>query len=499
MADNLNKKIVNATKWSTITEVMAKLVAPISSMVLARLLTPEAFGVVATLNMVITFAEIFTDAGFQRYLIQHEFKDEDDKDKSTNVAFWSNLVMSFVLWGVIAIFNAPLAELVGSPGLGHVLVVACVSIPIAAFSSIQMALFKRSLDFKTLFWRRLATILVPLCVTIPLAFWLRSYWALVIGTIVTNLVNAILLTVKSIWRPRWYYSFRRLKQMFSFCFWSVVDHVLIWCTSYADIFFIGKALNQYYLGIYKTSIVTVGQFTALITASVLPVVLPAISRLQDNLPEMRKTLLKFQKYTAVLLMPMGMGIFMFRDLVTEVMLGSQWTEAAPFIGIWSLMEVTMIIFARFCSNVYPAVGKPNISVVSQLLYLVALVPAVIISGQYGFRPLYITRSLVRLEGVLVNFIFVFITIKQSPWKMIVNVLPEMLSCLVMAGVAWLLLRFNNSVVLSFVWIVVCAIVYFVTLSMFPDDRRVLLNLKHKGINLIRNKSKKNTDKPTKVS
>lgn len=499
MADNLNKKIVNATKWSTITEVMAKLVAPISSMVLARLLTPEAFGVVATLNMVITFAEIFTDAGFQRYLIQHEFKDEDDKDKSTNVAFWSNLVMSFVLWGVIAIFNAPLAELVGSPGLGHVLVVACVSIPIAAFSSIQMALFKRSLDFKTLFWRRLATILVPLCVTIPLAFWLRSYWALVIGTIVTNLVNAILLTVKSIWRPRWYYSFSRLKEMFSFCAWSVLDHVLIWCTSYADIFFIGKALNQYYLGIYKTSIVTVGQFTALITASVLPVVLPAISRLQDNLPEMRKTLLKFQKYTAVLLMPMGMGIFLFRDLVTEVMLGSQWTEAAPFIGIWSLMEVTMIVFARFCSNVYPAVGKPNISVVSQLLYLVVLVPAVIISGQYGFRPLYITRSLIRLESVLVNFILVYITIKQSPWKMIVNVLPEMLSCLVMAGVAWLLLRFNNSVVLSFVWIIVCAIVYFVTLSMFPDDRRVLLNLKHKGMNLIRNKSKKNTDKPTEVS
>ena len=79
MPDNLNKKILNATKWSTITEVMAKLVAPISSMVLARVLTPDAFGVVATLHMVIAFAEIFTDAGFQRYLIQHEFKDDDDK------------------------------------------------------------------------------------------------------------------------------------------------------------------------------------------------------------------------------------------------------------------------------------------------------------------------------------------------------------------------------------------------------------------------------------
>lgn len=490
MSENLNGKIVTATKWSTITEVMAKLVAPISSMVLARLLTPEAFGVVATLTMVIAFAEIFTDAGFQRYLIQHEFKDEEDKDKSTNVAFWSNLTMSFVLWGVIAIFNAPLAELVGSPGLGHVLVVACVSIPIAAFSSIQMALFKRSLDFKTLFWRRLATVLVPLCVTIPLAFWLRSYWALVIGTIVTNLVNAILLTVKSNWRPRRYYSFARLKEMFSFCGWSIVDAVLVWTTAYIDIFFIGRALDTYYLGLYKTSIVTVGQFTSLITASVLPVVMPAISRLQDNIPEMKNTLLKFQKYTAVLLLPLGVGIFLFQDLVTAIMLGNQWTEAAPFIGLWALMEVVTVIFARFCSNVFPAIGKPRISVIVQILHLVVLIPAVIISGQYGFRPLYITRSLVRLEGVLVNFIFIYLTIKQSPWKMIVNVLPELLSCLVMSCVALLLLRFNNTIAMSFVWIVACAVVYFITLSMFPEDRRILMSLKAKGLNVFRRKANK---------
>lgn len=477
MADDLNNKIVSATKWSTITEVMGKLVSPISSMVLARLLTPEAFGVVATLNMVIAFAEIFTDAGFQRYLIQHEFKDEEDKDKSTNVAFWSNLVMSFVLWGIIAIFNNPLAELVGNPGLGHVLIVACISIPLAAFSSIQAALFRRALDFKTLFWRRLALIFVPLCVTIPLAFWLRNYWALVIGTIVTNLVNAILLTVKSNWRPRRYYSFARLKEMFSFCSWSIIDSVLVWVTSYIDIFFIGRALNEYYLGVYKTSITTVGQFTTLITASILPVIMPTISRLQDNIPEMRRTLLKFQKYTSVLLLPIGVGIFLFQDLVTAIMLGSQWIEAAPFIGLWALMEVITVIFARFCSNVYPAVGKPKISVIVQILHIVVLIPAVIISGQYGFQALYITRSLIRLELVLVNLIFVYALIKQSPWKMFVNIIPELLSCAVMTLVAFFLLKISEGPGLSFVWIVVCVLVYFGVLFLFPSDRAMLFNIK----------------------
>ena len=318
---NLNQQVATATKWSAITEVMGKLVAPVSSMILARLLTPEAFGVVATLNMVIAFTEIFTDAGFQKYLIQQPFENAEERDKDTNVAFWTNLVMSCVLWGIIAIFAEPLATLVGNPGLGIVLIVACASIPLAAFSSIQMALFKKDLDFKTLFYRRLVAIIVPLVVTVPLAFWMRSYWALVIGTICVNLANAIILTVKSNWRPRLYYSFARLRNMFAFCSWAILDAILIWATGYMDIFFIGIMLNDHYLGLYKTSITTVGQITALITSTILPVIMPALAKVRDDHAAMRELLLKLQKYTAILLLPIGFGIFMFSDLITEILLG----------------------------------------------------------------------------------------------------------------------------------------------------------------------------------
>ena len=84
---NLNSKVISATKWSGITEIAAQLVAPVTTMVRARLLTPDAFGVLVTAQMVISFAEIFTDAGFQKYIVQHEFVDDNDKYKSTAVAF----------------------------------------------------------------------------------------------------------------------------------------------------------------------------------------------------------------------------------------------------------------------------------------------------------------------------------------------------------------------------------------------------------------------------
>lgn len=484
---DLNNKVANATKWSAFAEIIGKLVGPITTMVLARVLTPQAFGVVTTLTMIIAFAEIFTDAGFQRFIIQHEFEDEDDKDKSVNVAFWSNLTMSILLWGLIAIFAEPLAALVGNPGLGVVLVVACASIPLEAFSSIQMAVFKRSLDFKSLFYRRLVAVVIPLFITIPLALWLRSYWALVFGTIAVNLSNAIILTLQSPWHPKLYYSFVRLKDMLSFSVWSMFDAILVWATSYIEIFFIGCMLSAYYLGIYKTSMTTVGQFTSIVTAAVLPVIMPALARTQHDYVSMRQMILKMQKYLSIFLLPLGCGIYLFSGLITQIMLGDQWSEAVPYIGIWALMEVITIVFSRFCSNIYPAIGKPKLSVIVQILHLVVLIPAVYYSISFGFSALFYTRSFIRLQAVAVNLLFAYYCIKLSPMKMLTNILPETFACLVMAFGAFVLLHLNDSTLLQFVWILCCALSYFLFLMIFPKERMIIVSMKDRMLKYIKHK------------
>lgn len=101
---DIAEKTASATRWSSLTEIAIRFVLPIVNVVLARLLTPEAFGVVATITMIVSFAEIFTDAGFQKYLIQHDFCDEEELNQNTNVAFWTNLIVSLFLWGLIVVF-----------------------------------------------------------------------------------------------------------------------------------------------------------------------------------------------------------------------------------------------------------------------------------------------------------------------------------------------------------------------------------------------------------
>lgn len=474
MSEVLNNKVRTATKWSTIGEIAAKLVIPISSMVLARLLTPEAFGVVTTLAMIISFAEIFTDAGFQKYLIQHEFRDVRDRDESTNVAFWSNLVLSLFLWSIISIFSSPLAALVGNPGLGHVLIVACISIPLAAFSSIQGALYKRDLNFKTLAKVRIIAAVIPLLVTVPLAFWLRSYWALVIGTITVNVVKAVLLSVFSKWKPRWFYSFAKLKEMFSFTVWSMVESISIWLTGYVDVFIVGTMLNQYYLGLYKTSSTLVGQIMGLITAITTPILFSALSRLQNDNEEFQRLFFRFQKLVSILIIPLGMGIFLFSDLATEIFLGSQWTEASGFVGLWGLTSAVAIVLSHYCSEVYRAKGKPKLSVLVQVLHIIVLWPTVLIAVSYGFHTLYVARSLVRLEVIIVNLCFMGFIIKIPMTRMITNIMPACIGAIAMLMIK--VLPSSDSMTINIIYAGIAAILYFIVIMFFPEDRKTLLSL-----------------------
>lgn len=470
---DLNKRVKRATRWSAITEIAARVIAPITAMVLARLLTPEAFGVVTTLTMIISFAELFTDAGFQKYLIQHEFIDLEDREQSTNVAFWSNFGLSILIWGVIAIFADPLAALVGNPGLGHVLTIACISIPLAAFSSIQTALYRRDLDFKTLFKVRITAILIPLIITIPLALWLRSYWALVIGTIIQNSVNAILLTVFSSWKPKLYYSWRKLKEMLSFTIWSLIEAVSIWLTSYIDVFIVGTMLNQHYLGLYKTSSTIVGQIMGLITATTTPILFSSLSRLQNNDTEFQRMFFKFQKYVGMLVIPVGVGIFCYSDFITNILLGNQWMAASGFIGLWGLMSAIAIVFSHYCSEIYRAKGMPKLSVLAQWLHIIVLWPGILIAIKYGFEVLYVARSLLRLELVFVNLCITYIFIHISPVMMLKNILPSIIATAIMCITSYLLNLHAETIWWQCMSILVCIFTYIVIIVLFKEERMLI--------------------------
>lgn len=472
MQKDYGKKIGQATKWSSITEVFVKLVSPFVNMVLARLLAPEAFGMVATITMVISFTEIFTDAGFQKYIIQHEFKDKEELDKNTNVAFWTNFAISCLVCLIIYIFRHKLAVFVGSPGLGNSISIASVSIILVAFSSIQMARYKRDFDFKTLFFVRMGTALIPLVVTIPLAMILRNYWALLIGSMSINLFNAVVLTLKSKWKPKFYYNFGILKQMLSFSVWTLFESIAIWLTTHIDIFIVGSFLNEHFLGLYKTSMTTINAYMSIITSAVIPVLFSALSRYQNDDEKFKSTYFTFQRFTAILIIPMGFGMYLFSDTVTTILLGSQWLEASGFIGLWGLMSALAVIYSNFPSEVYRSKGQPKISLIAQLIYMCVMIPVLAYFVGYGFKALYISRSLTRIVMILIAMIVMNFMYKIKATDIIKNTLPMIISSLIMSVAGYLLRLVSNNIVWQLFAVFLCVIVYFGALFLlFPKVRK----------------------------
>ncbi len=470
MGTNLNNKIGKATAWSSITEIIAKLISPIVNMVLARLLVPEAFGIVATITMVISFAEVFTDAGFQKYIIQHEFENEEDLNKSTSVAFWTNFALSSLICLLIFFFRHPLASLVGSPGLGNSISISSLLIILAAFSSIQMARYKRDFNFKSLFFVRLGSSLIPLLVTIPLALLLRNYWALLIGNFARELFNAIALTLKSKWKPKLFYDFKLFKQMFSFSAWTLLESISIWLTANIDIFIVGAYLNEYYLGLYKTAMQTVNAYMAIITSALTPILFSALSRYQNDEGNFKKTYYTFQRLTAVFVIPMGVGIFVFQNLVTEILLGSQWMEASGFIGWWGITSALTIVISHFSSEVYRSKGNPKISLFSQIVHMCVLIPTLIISINYGFETLYTSRALVRLVTIAPFAMQILYGFRFT--DILKNIFPMCLSALIMGGVGYGLLLCSQNILWQILAVFICIIVYFTfLLLLFPKVRK----------------------------
>ncbi len=473
MNGSVDKKIGKATLWSSVTEVLARLISPIVNMLLARLLAPEAFGLVATITVVITFAEIFTDAGFQKYIIQHEFESEKELDRSTTVAFWTNFVLSALICTFIFLFKDPIAKLVGSPELGNGIAISSLLIIIAAFSSLQTARFRREMDFKLLFYVRLISALMPILVTVPAALVFKDYRALIAGNFACQGVSALILTVKSKWKPTFYYSFSRLHDMLSFSLWTIFESVSIWLTSNIDIFIVGTVLGEYFLGLYKTSMSTINSYMAIIIGALTPVLFSALSRFKNDDVSFKKTYFSFQKLTAVFVLPMGVGIYIFSDLVTLILLGSQWTEAAPFIGLWGISSALMIVFSNYASEVYRSQGNPRLSLISQLIHLCFVIPVIIVSINYGFEVLCVARTAVRLQGVISAFIIlrVFYGFKLS--KTLINLVPPILCTLIMGCAAYLLKGFFDSVLWQFAVIFISVILYFTTLMLFPSMRKSL--------------------------
>ena len=472
----MDTKVVAAAKWSLITEILAKLITPVTNIILAHILAPTAFGILATIMMVISFAEMLADAGFQKFLVQYEFESEDEKQKNVSVAFISNIVLAIVLWLVIIIWRDELAILVGNEGLGFPLAIMGAMLPLGAFSSIQMAMYRRSFNFKFLLSIRMITIITPLFISIPMALVGFDYWSLIAGLLAAHLFTAIALCVRQEKLISIYFSSTVFRKMFSFSAWSLAEAFSIWLTAWVDTFIISHFLDAYYLGLYKMSTAIVTTIMAIATSSMAPVLFSALSRHQHNQVEFEKTFLTFQRYMALFLVPLGVGMFVYQDFIVEILLGPQWKLAGIVLGSWALSSSLVTAISYLISEAFRAKGMPNVSFLAQIAHLFVLIPVIYVCVQYDFITFVYARSIVRVQMIAVLLYLLAIYVGMNAWLVIRNIKSYIIASTVVGTGSYVLLHLHNSMIWTIFCICISLILYLVVLYLFPTERIILTKI-----------------------
>ena len=351
----LKTKTIVGLFWTFMEKIGAQLVSFIVSIVLARILSPNEYGVIAIVLVFINICNVFVDSGFGQALIQK--KDADDVDFSS--IFYFSLVFSIVLY-IILFFSAPyIALFYEMEILSPVIRVMGLRLLIAPFNSVQRARVSKKMQFKKLFYSTLGGTLFSAVVGILMAYNGFGVWALVTQYIISAIADTTVLFITVKWYPRLVFSISKVKILFSYG-WKVLVTSII-DTIYEDFrsLYIGKLYSASDLAYYTRG----KQFPSLVTnninLSIASVLFPVISSEQENKENVKAITRRSIRISSYVLTPLLCGVAIVAEPLVLLVLTEKWLPCVPFLQILCINSALMPLQTANVQAIY-AVGRSDI-------------------------------------------------------------------------------------------------------------------------------------------
>lgn len=398
--------VLNALKWSFLAELASKAIQPVVFIVLARLLTPEDFGVMSAALMVMAFSQIFWEAGMSKALIQRQADVQD----AANVAFWVNLGIAVLIAGLLYIAASPIAlTFFQDPRVTSVIQVMTLQVFLGALGSVQTALLQKEMEFKKLFWVRFATVSLPGLASIPLAWQGMGYWALVAGTLVGQAVQVVMLWRMSPWRPSWSFPVPVAREMGRFGAWVGLSGLLAWFYSWMDALIVGMYLGSHELGLYRTGSQFSAMVFALLFSPLIPVLYSHLSRMNGDRDRIKMAAEKVIRTVVIIAVPVAIILFSVSDSVATTLFGKQWKGIEFVIGVMALTHGFSWVVSMN-GEFYRALGKPAHETIVMSGPLFVYLGGYLYSICFGFEYFVWTRLVLTL---LVGVIFQLIVLQKT--------------------------------------------------------------------------------------
>lgn len=327
-----NNKIFNNFIWRFLERCGSQGITFIVSIVLARLLDTELYGLIAIVTVFTTVLQVFVNSGFGTALIQK--KNADDTDFST--VFYFNIVFSIVLY-IGMFFAAPIiAKFYNNNDLIPVIRALSFVIVIFGVKNVQQAYVSKNLMFKKFFWSTLGGTISGAAVGIYMAYMGYGVWALVGQQLTNAAVDTLILWTTVKWHPKLLFSFERLKVLFNFGWKMLASSLLDTLYNNLRTLIIGKLYTSDELAFYNRGESLPNFVTQNVNTSIDSVLLPVMSAEQDNVTVLKSMTRRSIKVATYLIMPLMVGLAVCAEPIVSLLLTDKWLPAVPFLRIFCI-------------------------------------------------------------------------------------------------------------------------------------------------------------------
>lgn len=370
--DSLNEGMVRGASWNVLLRVVDRGIGLVSTVILARLLVPADFGVVALAVSLIELLGLLGAFGLELALIQKPHAERRHFD-----AVWTfNALFGLVLCALLLLIASPAAAFYGEPLLAQVIVGLAIARAVAGFQNVGVVLFQKEMafdrDFRFRLYRRLATTFLA---TIPLAFVLRNHWALVGGMIAGSCIGLVLSYTMHPYRPR--LSLTAFRELFVVSRWLQVALLVRVVTERSTDFIIAKFAGVTALGSFTVAREIAQLPSAELTMAIHGGVFPGYAKISGDLPLLKQTYLRTAAILHLVTLPAAIGLLLVAQPVVTIFLGSKWQSVVPLLQILALNYV-LTVTSRSAGYIYLALGTTRRNASLAMLRAVVTLPAMLV-------------------------------------------------------------------------------------------------------------------------
>lgn len=344
----LSQRVIFASFWILASRVFGRGMGVVRIIVLARLLSPEAFGLVAVGLLAIDLVYSFTRTGFSDSLIQQK----GDIREYLDTAWVMNVLRSVVLAGILFGAAPLLASFFDAPGARSIVQVMAALVLIQGLNNPGIVYLTKELEIHKRFVLEMSQTLADLSVSITAAVILRNAWALVFGAFASNIVGLIVSYLVQPYRPHFRFDWSKAKTMFHFGKWLTINSWTSYLAQKGDSIIVGRMMGTVSLGLYQMARRVSDLFSQDIILSTMDLAFPAYSKLQDNIPRLRQAFLLSLETMASVVFPVGVAIFLLAPDFTPVILGQQWVPTIPAMRVLGIAAAFQCMLATGRSLFY---------------------------------------------------------------------------------------------------------------------------------------------------